>query len=177
MPKIRGRESARAKHATQQLLSEKETNAPAKIDLNRTDSSIPTSKSLISNKPGTYCPGALRLQHGTLRDETLTLDDIVQKGTKSSGSSTCRYCNLELDLELPKDYFVSRSSEDPEEEELVSEEDRGLTRLLFTSQHILASASLRNRKAMFRCLTCGRNKKDAEFRTLEEFVEHIASDH
>jgi hypothetical protein len=97
----------------------------------------------------------------------MTLDDIVQKRTKSSRSSICRYCNLELDLELPKDYFVASSSEEPEEEELVPEEDKELTRLLFISQHILACASLRNRKPMFRCWTCGRNEKDGEFRALE----------
>jgi hypothetical protein len=105
MSKIRGRESARAKYETQQLLPNKETDAPAKTkltNLNRTESSISTSKPLISNKPGTYCPGALRLQQGTQRHETLTLDDdIVQKRTKSS-----------------------RSSEEPGEEELVSEEDK-----------------------------------------------------
>jgi hypothetical protein len=87
----------------------------------------------------------------------------------------CRYCNLELDLELPKDYFVARSSEEPEEEESVSEEDKELTRLLFTSQHILACGSLRNRRAMFRCWTWGQNEKDVEFRALEEFVENMAS--
>jgi hypothetical protein len=110
----------------------------------------------------------------------MTLEDIVQKRTNSSRSSICRYCNLELDLELPKEYFVARSSEEleeGEEEELVSEEDKELTRLLFTSQHILACASLRDRKAMFRCWACGRNEEDAEFRTLGEFVEHMASDH
>ena len=128
MSKIRGRESARAKYETQQLLPNKETDAPAKTkltNLNRTESSISTSKPLISSKPGTYCPGALRLQQGTQRHKTLTLDDdIVQKRTKSSRSSICRYCNLELNLELPKNYFVARSSEEPGEEELVSEEDK-----------------------------------------------------
>jgi len=133
-------------------------------------------KTIVPNKPGTYCSGALRLQWCLEHNETATPQDTIVTTPGASQKTICKYCNLELDLELPHEYFVAKSGSD--EENSMSEDDKSQTRLLFFSQHIIACASLRNRKAMFRCWPCERSEEDAEFRTLENLVEHYgAMDH
>ena len=110
----------------------------------------------VSTHPGTYCTGALRLQ----RDKNLNLHDIVNENFRSLstilGSVTCRYCNLELDTSLWQKLF---SSEQHRNE--------------VASQHILACASLVDRRAMFRCYVCGLNGLDAEFKEVGEFEVHL----
>jgi hypothetical protein len=109
----------------------------------------------VFHKPGTYCLGALRLQH----DKNLTLHDIVdQSDSLVSTTATlliCRYCNLELDTSLWDGIF--------------SEE----AQTAIVRQHVQACASLFDRKAMFKCMACEKEDTDAEFRTAGEFVEHL----
>jgi len=110
----------------------------------------------VSTHPGTYCTSALRLQ----RDKNLNLYDIVNENFRSLstilGSVTCRYCNLELDTSLRQKLF---SSEQHRNE--------------VAGQHILACASLVDRRAMFRCNVCGLDGLDAEFKEVGEFEVHL----
>jgi len=114
--------------------------------------------SLISNKPGTYCTGALRLQ----QNSSLTIADILLPDQLHTTSTTpiCKYCNLELDI-----YPWDVSS--------MAEHRQDCTEVV--SQHILMCASLVDRKAMFRCLGCERGvvRVDAEFRGAKELGLHL----
>lgn len=65
----------------------------------------------------------------------------------SDDGCVCKYCNLELGL------------------------GRGDTEA--ARQHVLACASLMERKAMFRCLVCSKQNRDAEFRRVKEFLGHL----
>jgi hypothetical protein len=108
---------------------------------------------MVSTSPGSYCTGALRLQ----RDPTLTIRDIMRESANPSNLLICKHCNLELgDREF--------------REAVLGGQKKGT---MIAKQHMLACASIWDRKAMFKCLICSSEDLDAEFRDIEDFKAHL----
>jgi hypothetical protein len=130
---------------------------PREASAPKNSTTAPPRPGLISNKPGTYCTGALRLQQNpALRIKDILLLDSLQT---TSTQPVCKYCNLELDIYPWDDKSMAEHWQDCTEA---------------ASQHILMCASLVDRKAMFRCLACESQQYpvDAEFRGAKEFMIH-----
>jgi hypothetical protein len=144
------------RHPDPPAITRTKPQRPSETPLSTNDATTPPPLGLISNKPGTYCSGALRLQ----QNPTLRINDILLKDSLHTTSTqpVCKYCNLELDI-YPWD--------------IKSMAERWQDCTEAASQHILMCASLVDRKAMFRCLACERRKHvNAEFRSAREFVDH-----
>jgi hypothetical protein len=113
----------------------------------------------VSTQPGRYCTGALRLQ----RNKQLSIRDIVyeNKGliSRTDTRLLCKHCNLEIGDAHLWNTMLSGEQERTE----------------IAQQHILACASLTDRKAMFRCLLCCQDDLDAEFRSADDFRQHLKS--
>lgn len=108
----------------------------------------------VGPNPGKYCPGALRLQ----RDNSLTIRDILRDaGGDTSAPLTCRYCNLKL-------------GDDDFRDAVMQGQRKGTA---IAKQHMMAYASLWDRKAMFKCFLCVNEEADSEFRDVEDFKAHL----
>jgi hypothetical protein len=118
----------------------------------------PVACASVAGTPGNYCTGALRLQH----DPTLTIRDILRIPTSSPSADPaapliCKYCNLQLG--------------DPSFRDAVFQgQGRGTA---MAKQHMLACASLWDRRAMFKCMVCTAENMDSEFSGMEDFKAHL----
>jgi hypothetical protein len=113
----------------------------------------------VSAQPGTFCTGALRLQ----RNATLTIHDIVRNNPLSPTDTRliCRHCNLQIGDSRDRQIVYSATEKQTE----------------IARSHILAFASLIDRKAMFRCRVCCLDEIDAEFREMKELIAHLRERH
>lgn len=113
----------------------------------------PIAVASVGDYPGVYCDGALRLQ----RDSSLTIRDILRESKDTNAPLLCRYCNLCL-------------GDDGFRDAILQGQRKGTA---LAKQHIMACASVYDRRAMFKCLLCSAEEMDSEFRDMEDFKAHL----
>ena len=81
----------------------------------------------------------------------------MHQALSSSTPLICKHCNLELGNQEFRDAVFEGQKKGT----------------MIAKQHMLACASIWDRKAMFKCLVCSTEDRDSEFRDIEDFKAHL----